>query len=62
MFAAPNPGMKFVKAQMDLMISLWHGNKDPTDHPWHERNEAHTILKLFVDEVRAVVASVATAV
>jgi len=60
-FSAPNPGMKFVKAQMDLMISLWHGKKNPTDHPWHERNEAHTVLQFLADEVRAVVATVSAA-
>lgn len=60
-FSAPSPGIKFVKVQTDLMISLWHGKKNPNDHPWHERNEAHTVLKFLADEVRAVVVTVAAA-
>jgi hypothetical protein len=61
-FNAPNPGMKFVKAKTDLMISLWHGKKDPSDHPWHERNECHTVLTLLTSEVRTVVNTVVAAV
>ena len=58
-FPAPNPDAHFVRTNMDLMISLWHGKKNPTDHAWHERNEVHTVLKLLADEVQAVVTAVA---
>jgi hypothetical protein len=61
-FNASNPGMKFVKAKTDLMISLWHGKKDPSDHLWHERNECHTVLTLLASEARTVVNAVVAAV
>ncbi|MGB2633477.1 MAG: hypothetical protein WAM58_06035 [Candidatus Acidiferrum sp.] len=61
-FDAPNPGMTFIKRNLDLQVSLWHGKKDPSDPDWHDRNEVHTLLGVLATEVRTVIDSVVAAV
>jgi hypothetical protein len=61
-FDAPNPGMTFIKRNLDLQVSLWHGKKDPSDPDWHDRNEVHTLLGVLGTEVRTVIDSVVAAV
>lgn len=61
-FDSSNPGMTFVKRDLDLAISMWHGKKDSSDPEWHDRNEVYTFLKLMATEVREVVDIVVKAV
>jgi hypothetical protein len=61
-FDAPNPNMGFIDPKLDLAITLWHGKRDPSDPPWHDRNEVHAVLTLLAKEVRQVVNTVAAAV
>jgi hypothetical protein len=54
-FKSPEPNMKFDKVEVDMIMALWHGKRDPSDPPSAERNECNTLLKLLVTEVRTVV-------
>jgi len=61
-FKRPAPGLKFDKIEVDSLIALVHKKKDPSDPSYTGQSESMTLLKQLIDEVRTVIAIVATAV
>jgi hypothetical protein len=61
-FKSPEPDLKFDQTDLDLVIALWHGKRDPAEPPWHEHNDCYSVLNLLATEVRTVVEMVVSAV
>jgi hypothetical protein len=58
----PTPEMNWDRTVIELVVTIWHGKRDPADADGTDNNEVTAVLDLLTAEVRSVVYIVESAV